>query len=347
MNFRLFACLVLLLPACSRDENPVTPVLPVGKPGVYILNEGNFQRANASLSYFVSEDGTVIADVYKQENSRDLGDTGNSLTLYHDRLYIVMNGSNRIEVIDNHTKKRVKTFSLPDGASPRHLVFDEHGRGFISCLYTNEVIVYDDSVNTITARVPVGANPEQMLVWRNHLFVTNSGLGAGSTVSVIDIGSPNFPCIATLKVGDNPTAIQTSWMGRALVLCTGAYNDFQNPNDDTPGKLFEIDTEGLHVTDSLVLGGHPQRLVVDAAGDFYTIREDGIMKVRWGEKSVTPRLIPGGFYGVYYHWADNTLLLADALDYVQPGKVHVYSMTGVLQRSFGVGIIPGSMMEAN
>ena len=288
---RILPCILALLtlfPACSNEDPPVTPD-PCGASGfgILVLNEGNFQRANASLS-FVTSCTTVIPDIFKRENGRDLGDTGNSLTLYDFRVYIVMNGSNRIEVIDWATKKWIKTIALPPGSSPRHIVFDNRGRGFISCLYTNEVVVYDDSADAIIARIPVGANPEQMLVSAGKLFVTNSGLGAGSTVSVIDLSSPSFPVNTTLRVGDNPTAILPApslTLGQAVVLCTGAWNDFQDPNDDTPGSLYTIDIEHNMVIDSLTLGGHPQRLALARDGVYYTVREDGIMRIEWPTKT--------------------------------------------------------------
>jgi YVTN family beta-propeller protein len=338
-----FLLTLCALAACSKDNTPVTPV-DASKPGVYILNEGNFQRGNASLTYYIPEDGTVIADVYRQENKNGLGDTGNSLTGYKGRVYIVLNGTNTVEVIDDATKKRVKTITLPAGASPRYIAFDSHGRAYISCLYSNEVLVYLDSTDTILARIPVGANPEQMLIRSNKLFVTNSGLGAGSTVSVIDIASTEFPLLATLRVGDNPTAILPASTGSALVLCTGAYHDFNDPSDDTPGRLFEIDTENLRVSDSLILGGHPQRLIADAAGQFYTVAEDGILRIRWATRELTPRFIPGSFYSVYYHGSDDMLYVSEPLDYVQPGTVHLYTLSGLLRSSFTAGIIPGSML---
>ena len=339
------SALLIALQGCSTDSTPVIPVATGTKPGVYILNEGNFQRANASLSYYVPDAGTVIADIFRQENGRELGDTGNSLTEHQGRVYIVVNGSNRIEVIEHATKRWIKTITLPPGASPRHIVFDDRGRGFISHLYTNDVSVYDDSMNAIIGRIPVGPNPEQLLVAGGKLFVTNSGLGAGSDVSVIDLSSPSFTVLATVKVGDNPTAIATSQQGKVVVLCTGAYNDFQDPNDDTPGMLYELNTESMRATDSLVLGGHPQRLVMDASGDFYSVLEDGIMKVLWTARQTIPKFIPGAFYSVFYHRSTNMLYVADPLDYVQPGRVHIYGMTGLLQRSFTVGIIPGAMLE--
>jgi YVTN family beta-propeller protein len=328
---------------CSKD-NPVAPPPSSGAGAVYVLNEGNFQRGNATLSMLLPDSARVYADVFSVANGRGLGDTGNSLTEHDGRLYIVVNGSNRMEVVDVKTAKLVKTIACPAGASPRYIVFDASGTGYISNLYTNSVSVYDDASNTITAEIPVGQNPEQLLVANGRLFVTNSGFGNGRTVSVIDIGTKTVTGV--LAVGDNPAAIAATGDSTAVVLCTGAYNDFNNPADDTPGTLFFINTKSARVTDSLPLGGHPQRIALDGAVTLYTVQPDGIQKVDLVSKTVTDAFIAGAFYSVAFDAGRNLLYVTDALDYVQPGKLLVYSPACVKIAEYTVGIIPGAMVVA-
>lgn len=326
---------------CSKD-NPVAPPPSSGIGAVYVLNEGNFQRGNATLSLLLPDSARVYTEVFSASNGRGLGDTGNSLTEHDGKLYIVVNGSNRIEVVDVKTAKLVKTITCPAGASPRHIVFDAAGTGYISNLYTNSVSVYDDASNTITAEIPVGQNPEQLLVANGRLFVTNSGFGNGRSVSVIDLATKTVS--GTLAVGDNPAAIAATGDSAAVVLCTGAYNDFNNPADDTPGKLFFISTKSARVMDSLPLGGHPQRIALDGTTTLYTVQPGGIQKVDLASKAVTDVFISGAFYSVAFDAARRQLYVTDALDYVQPGKLLVYSRAGMKTAEYAVGIIPGAMV---
>ena len=340
-----FTIAVLLLALCSLQcskDNAVAPLPPASAHAVYVLNEGNFQCGNATLSEVLPDSSKAYPDVFAAANGRGLGDTGNSLTLHNGRLYIVVNGSNRVEVVDARTAKLLKTIACPAGASPRHIVFDAAGTGYISNLYTRSVSVYDDATNSITVELPVGENPEQMLVANGRLFVTNSGFGNGRTVSVIDVvsrlaGSP-------LAVGDNPGAIAALNDSIAVVLCTGAYNDFNNPDDDTPGMLFWLNTRACTVFDSLLLGGHPQRIAIDKSGMLYTVQADGIQRVTLSTKTRTDRFIPGAYYSVAFDGTRDRLYLTNPLDFVQPGTLGVYSLSGVKTAEYTVGIIPGAIV---
>ncbi|MEZ4762990.1 MAG: hypothetical protein R3C26_07265 [Calditrichia bacterium] len=70
-------------------------------------------------------------------------------------------------------------------------------------------------------------------------------------------------------MGDGPQWIRESG-GMLQVLCIGAYGDFSDPNDDTPGGIWLIDPATNSVVDSLVLAAgihrriwrfqHPERL---------------------------------------------------------------------------------------
>jgi len=338
----LFIVVVFLfVSGCSKDDAPITPPTPVAISGVYILNEGNFQRGNTTLSFYIPDSNKVYPNIFKSVNGNDLGDTGNSLTIHDGKAYIVVNGSNRIEVIDIKTNKYVKTITCPKGASPRYIVFGINNASYISNLYTNSVSIYDDVTNNITGSIQVGNNPEQMLLVNALLYVTNSGFGNGNTLSIINTNS-NQP-LKQLQVGDNPMAIEALTATTAVVLCSGAYNDFNDPNDDTPGKLYWLNTYTQTVTDSLVLGGHPQHIALDGNGNLYTVQTGGIQKIALANKTITNNFIPGYFYNIAFDSKRQVLYVTNPLDFVQPGQLEIYDLAGTKKKSFTVGIIPGAI----
>ncbi|MBN1447103.1 MAG: hypothetical protein JXA28_04170, partial [Bacteroidetes bacterium] len=293
----LLLCSFFLVTACSEDDSGTTPVIPKDSPRtLYILNEGSFQRSNASLSMYLPDSNRVINDVFKNAAGRALGDVGNSLTVHDGKLWIVVNNSNRIEVLNLEDNSFVRSIECPEGASPRHIVFDDAGTGYISNLYRNSVSVYDPASGSFTAEIPVGLNPEGLALSNGRLYVANSGFGADRSVSVIDPATKQVE--RTLTVGDNPTTLLPLGDNGIAVLCTGAYNDFNDPNDDTPGKLFIIDTQERAVVDSLELGGHPMRLARDESGHLYTV-DGSITRIHLASKSVTKDFIPGFFYNVF------------------------------------------------
>ena len=333
--------LALLSLHCSKD-NPVAP--PSGSPSFtgYVLNEGNFQKGNATLSLIPPDAAGTYRDAFFAANGRGLGDTGNSLALHDGKLYIVMNGSNTVEVVDAATLKLQKTITCPPGASPRYIVFDDAGHAYISNLYRNSVSVYDLAGGVFTAEISVGKNPEMMLVAGGRVYVCNSGFGADHTVSVIDIATKKVT--GTLDVTDAPSCIAKVSDGVAVLLCTGAYNDFNDPNDDTPGTMFWLNTATAALSDSLLLGGHPQRIAIDRAGMLYTVQADGIQRVELASKTKTDRFIAGSFYSLGCDRTRSILYVTDALDYVQPGRLHAYTLAGAKLESYPVGIIPGAIL---
>ena len=343
---RLYPILLILIltsfiPACSDDDAGAPLSVPEQARGLYILNEGTFQRSNASLSVFLPDSNKVFNNVFSAAAERPLGDVGNSLTVHDGKLWIVVNNSNRIEVMDLETRAAVTSITCPEGASPRHIVFSADGIGYVSNLYRNSVSVLDPGTGSFSAEIPVGSNPDGMAISAGRLYVANSGFGANNTVSVIDPGTNSVE--RTLTVGDYPAAILPLNDAAIAVLCTGAYNDYNDPNDDTPGWLYVIDTQTREVVDSLELGGHPSRLAQDDQGYLYTLN-GGVTRIHLASKTVTADYIPGFFYGLLVDTEDQRIYVTKPVDHVQSGSVEFYSYAGSKLGSIDVGVLPGSMI---
>ncbi|MBE0644756.1 MAG: hypothetical protein IH600_11800 [Bacteroidetes bacterium] len=333
--------LLLLLTACSEDNGTNPPITPQAPRGLYILNEGNFQRGNATLSFYIPDSNVVYGDLFQTMNGRPLGDVGNSITIRDGLAYLVINNSHKIEVVDAATHKSVRTIASPAGASPRQIAFASNGYGFISNLLDNSVSVYNPSTGALVDKIGVGTNPDGLAAAGDLVVVANSGFGSGNTVSIIDAGTRAV--VKTVTVGDNPSSVLALSEYAAAVICTGDYGDFNDPNDDTPGMLYVIDLQTRRVADSLELGGHPQRLVRDTDGHLYTIQGDGVTRIHLASKTITEKFIPGFFYNIFVDTTDRKIYLTNPIDYVQAGKLEIYSMTGAKERTVDVGIIPGAM----
>lgn len=333
---------VLLFPACDGDNSVAPPLVPEGPRGLYILNEGNFQRGNASLSFYVPDSGMVYNDLFQSVNGRPLGDVGNSITLHGGKVYLVINNSHNIEIMDAQSQQSVGSIASPDGASPREIAFASNGLGFISNLYDNTVSIYNPADGMLEGSIAVGNNPDGIAAVGNMVVVANSGFGSGNTVSIID--AENRDVIKNIRVGDYPTAVLPLSATAVAVLCTGDYGDFNNPDDDTPGGVYIVDVQSRTVVDSLILGGHPTRLARDADGFLYTLQASGVTRIRLASKGVTEDFISGYFYNICVDTVDGKIYLSNPLDYVQAGKLEVYTMEGTREATLDVGVIPNAMV---
>ena len=113
----------------SRDANLAGVNVAVGeKDGafskLFVLNEGNFQKNNSTLDFFRFSDGNYVSDAFGSMNPsvvQGLGDTGNDLALKNGKLWLVMNGSGYVHVLDAKDETLIASVAVPD---PRFIAFD-------------------------------------------------------------------------------------------------------------------------------------------------------------------------------------------------------------------------------
>ncbi len=173
---------------------------PTAVEGFYLLNEGNMSSNKASLDYYDYKTGVYKRNIYSQANPEatlGLGDVGNDIAVYGSKIYAVINNSNKVEVMDAKTTKRLKVIDIKNG---RYVTFG-NGKVYVSS-YDGEIGLDNNTPNGFVAEidttslnigrtVKVGRQPEGLAVVGQKLYVANSGGYNPSnyerTVSVIDL----------------------------------------------------------------------------------------------------------------------------------------------------------------
>ena len=94
-------------------------LLETGTAEMYILSEGLFNLNNSTLARYSFSKGTWTPNWFYAMNRRDLGDTANDMDVYGSKLYVVVNVSSTVEVINLADGKVLQQISLVDenGAS--------------------------------------------------------------------------------------------------------------------------------------------------------------------------------------------------------------------------------------
>lgn len=336
---------LLLIISCERDTTATGPgqtVLP-SLSGAFIINEGNFLQGNASIDFYNADSGKIFHSLFNAANGAAPGDVAYSMVIDDTLGFIVVNNSHKIEVISILNAERIATIRLPNGASPRNLVLDGNGNGYVSALYKNLIYQLNINSHAVQDSIPVGANPEEIVLHSGKLFVANSGFGSGNTISVIDLSTKMVT--ATITVGDGPQWIRESG-GMLHVLCIGAYGDFSDPNDDTPGGIWLIDPATNSAVDSLVLaaGIHPSDLAISASGKGYFSNGNGIVEYNPATlQIVNAGLISGFFYHVSVNPANGRLFVLDAKDFISPGELIIFDENGAELERHSTGVIPGDV----
>ena len=185
---------------------------------VWIGNQGNFSDGNGSL---------MVHDLSTMETTIALENFGSivqSMTLHEDRLYVASNTSGAIDIVDANTRMRVGQIANVD--SPRYIAVGPDGKAYVSNLYTSSVTVLDLARASIIGEIAVGSNPEDIAIVGDRAYVANSGFGADTTVTVIDVATDTV--IETIDVEcDGPRHLEVDAEEEVWVFCTGntVYND--------------------------------------------------------------------------------------------------------------------------
>jgi YVTN family beta-propeller protein len=344
--------LLLLLNGCKKNDS-ITDAgqLPSAANAVYIVNEGGYNKGNASLTMYLPDAGTAYQDVFASVNGRNLGDVAQDMVIYGKNAYIVVNNSQKIEVVTLETMKSVGTITIPGSKSPYKIAIYSDTKGYVTNLYDNSVTVFNPtSLAIVKERIPVGLNPQEIILANGKLYVCNSGYGADSTVSVID--PLTDAVVKTIVVGKSPSQIGTSVDGKLIVNCLGESTDYTDPTKGPAGSIVKIDPATQTVTGSLVLPtavyGHPSKMAISPLGYAYVAVMGSVLKMETATMTVVnAKFIPlttENIYGMAYDNATNRLYLADAGGFVSAGTVTIYDATGQSVTSFKSGIASSTIV---
>jgi len=349
----LLATSGVIITSCEKDDTG--PSLPYDLTnGVVIANEGTFQASNASLSIYYPKGDSVVNNVFSKVNDRPLGDVLQSIGFSGDNAYLILNASNKIEVIDKKTCVEVATIS--DLVSPRYFTSISDDKAYVT-LWGNggKVGVLNLTTNTLTKQITVGSGPEKLVVIGNKAFIANSG-GWSTDNRISIINTQTDEVIATLTVGDNPKDFVVDRNGMIWVLCSGniVYDANYNVASQTESKLIKINpsTNGIETTINLGETFHPSHLEINPAkNELYYGGDFGIsgifsIPITATEKAASP-LIDEVFYGFNVDPSNGTIYGLQAPSFTSAGTLKRYSSTGAIISTFGLGIVPNSAYFAD
>ena len=161
--------LLLALAACKKDEPQPEPDLPEEKGhSVFVLNEGNYQWGNASLSLIDLNNNSIQNDVFSAANNRPLGDVLQSATFINNEIWLVVNNSQRIERIDPKTAKSKGTINALQ--SPRYIVNTGSGKAYVSDLYSGGIHSIDTATYSIGNSIQTQGWTEEMVLLNGFVY---------------------------------------------------------------------------------------------------------------------------------------------------------------------------------
>ena len=110
------------------------------KGGIFIVNEGNFSSANASVTYYDPDNDSIINDVFYRANKVPLGDVAQHLSIYKNTAYITVNNSGLVYGVD---KYNMKFEGMVSGlVSPRSTLIINDQKAYISDFSSKFITIF-------------------------------------------------------------------------------------------------------------------------------------------------------------------------------------------------------------
>ena len=370
----LFLLLLLLLQSCRHDvivwpseEEEMGDTRQDSILGFYLLNEGNMGSNKCTMDFYDYTTGTYIRNIYGNANPsavKELGDVGNDLRIYGNRMWAVINCSNKIEVMEARTARRVGQVNL---ANCRYIAFHESyayvtsyaGPVQINPGYEQKgmVVKIDTATLEKVDTCIVGFQPDRLDIAGGKIFVANSGgymfPNYENTVSVVDIGT--FREEGRIPVAVNLHHLLADSDGQLWVSSRGDY--YGNTSalfciTDPAGtpqvrRITTQDGTDL-VVENMTLRGD-SLYVIGTEFSYATMQNHtnyGIVNVRTRQVLTTNFITDGTDasimepYGIAVHPHTGEILIGDARTHVNPGTLFCFSPEGLLLWKVRTGDIP-------
>lgn len=349
------AMAAMLLVSCSDDDTPKRPNEGGEEevntdPKLFILNEGQMGMNNSTIDMLNLVDFAYTQNAYGAANPSvvlELGDTGNDLALADGKLYAVINGSHKVEVINAENCEHMGAINI---SSPRYAV--AHG----DYLYVSSwvggdnnqgsVMKVDIASSEVVGTLGVGIHPEQMAVLDGKLYVTSSQDYAtgeyDNQLYVVDLST--FRVDGTIELGVNQTQI-AAVNGKLYVVSAGNYADVPSSIyvvNPTTGEYTHVDVRAT----KLAVGGQ-NGYVLATTYDENWIPTTTVSRLDLKTMVVTDLKLDKFDeietpYTLAVDPKDGTLYVSDACDYTTSGYVNAYNpITGERLAKYKAGVLPG------
>lgn len=328
--------------------------------GIYLVNQGNQGSNKARLDFLNFHNGFYIRDVFTEYNPevvKGLGDTGNDVQVYKGKVFVAVNGSHKVEIMDAYSMKRLAQVDVPNC---RFIAFDGNHAYVTSyvakdkeALKTQKGALYCIDLDTykVTGQVTVGYQPEQLVIRDGKAYVANSGgyvAGYDDTISVVDLKSMKVEY--DIKVAVNLELMLVDADGVIWVSSRGNYIDVSSTLNYLvkKGDKYELGGSVNVPVSSMALAGDKIYVI----GSTYTPPAWALTTTYNIVNAKTRKLESGSFitdgtesdittaYTVTVNPGNGDIYVTDAKDYVSSGTLHCYTGSGKHKWSVRTGDIP-------
>lgn len=339
----LISC-IALLSSCVKDKP--SSLTTEGTGNTYVVCEGSLGNGDGTLYVYNSKLDSAYGDKYYAVNKQPLGDVFQSMQRIGDNLFLCVNNSDKIVVVDAANLQLKSTINVP---KPRYILKISDTKAYVSSLFSKKVYIINPQSLQVTGSIDMPhLNTEGMLLYNNKAYICTWDTVSNKLYSVD---------AATDKIADS---IPLAGYAPQEIMIDKEYKLWVLSGDMPEGKpcaFNRIDPDDDKLIKSYVFPSQadPVRPVMNRSNDsIYFIEADfngntqynGIFRMSIYDASLpTVPFIAAKKY--QYFWAlgidpaTGYIYVGDPKGFVQKGTVSVYKPDASLVTQFNVGIGPG------
>jgi len=317
--------------------------------GILICNEGNFTYGNASLSYIDLESDSIYSDVFFEVTGYPLGDVAQHITIFEDNVFISINNSGKIYIVNKNSFVYVGEISGLN--SPRFICIKNSLKGYITDLYSPIITIFNPTTYQKIGSINIGKSSEQIILADNFLYVTSWS----QQNMVYKINSETDEIVDSLLVTFQPNSLVLDKQNNLWVLSDGGNYGSENRENAALTKINIHDFEIVQVFKFENIDNSPTRLCINNTKDtlyFLNGSWDNLNSNNSGvyKMPISATTLPQTafideesktFYGLAINPNNTDIYVSDALNYTKNGIIYRYSNSGMLIKKYEAGIIPG------
>lgn len=333
----IYAAAAMAVFSCNSNDDD--PVMPKGayENGILISNEGNFGKPNASVSFTDAGLQNVTEDIFSTNNGgAPLGDVLQSISFSGGNAYLVMNASNKIEMVDRYTFKKKATITS-NLSSPRYMAFS----GNYSYVTNNDffktknVAIYSKDNNFIKS-INFDRYAEKITEAGGYIYVQTDGVTYDDAYQELPTGHNISRINASTNNLDKPITLTDSGIIRDMLSANGIV--YVLSSDKTGTNLYKINGTTAN-TEKVALNNitGATKMALDN-GRLYFLTSGGKVFSMPANGTATDKSFDfSAGYAYGFNVIDGNVYIADS-DFVNPSKISVYSTSGALIKSFKGGM---------
>lgn len=346
-KFNYLVVILCFLASCGKDDGKKVSGLG---PGLVVTNEGAFGNGTGTIS-FIGDTGQVKQLVFQNANNGAvLGNTVQSIQLYRERYYIVVNNANKVVITDKNFKYLGEIKGL---FQPRFITFYKD-YAFVSQWGENNLKGGVAVVNLLSLKVEkvieTGNGPEEMLLTNDSLWVTNGGsynpddFSSYPDSTIVLINAKSQSISNKILVGDNPNSIVKNG-NIYYVACSG--KSFKN------GSVYMGD--GATFNKMTINGLDPAnsnftKMILNTNTNNQLLLINGVNAISFSISGNTLdqyKVAATNSYRVFYKKSNNHFYFCNPADFASSGSVVETDDNFSILNTYPAGIIPGYIIESN